>query len=77
MKCEFYTVFADGHVGVHEFLPQDYEEEKKLFEARVRSGIVSVKGGFIRVYETGGERYEQLMPHHVKGFLRYQQRGAA
>lgn len=77
MKCLFYTVYADGHVTEREFLPQDYEAEKKDFFGRVASGIIPIKGGFIRVYETDGERYEQLMPHHVKGFLRYQQHEAA
>ena len=77
MICEFYTVYADGHVGVHEFLPKDYEAEKARFGERVRAGITTGKGGFIRMYETGGERYEELMPRHIKGFIRYQQQEAA
>lgn len=72
MKCLFYTVYADGHVTEREFLPQDYEEEKALFQARAKSAILPIKGGFIRTFEAGGERYEELMPRHIKGFIRYE-----
>ena len=66
-------MYADGHVTEQEFLPQNYEAEKTEFFARVKSALMPIKGGFIRVFDEGGERYEELMPHKIKGFIRYQQ----
>lgn len=77
MKCLIYTVYADGHVSEREFLPQHYAEVKREFLARVRMNLMPIKGGFIRTYEAGGERFEELMPRHIKGFIRYQQQEAA
>lgn len=73
MKYLFYTVYADGHVTEREFLPQDYTDVKREFYARVSRNLMAVRGGFIRVFGAEGERYEELMPHKIKGFIRYQQ----
>lgn len=77
MKCVLHTVYKDGHVTEKEFPKENYETEKAIFQERTKAGILPIIGGYIRCYAETGELYEELMPRHVKGFLRYQQKEAA